>query len=466
MTIFNEHFLLQSDTAQKLYFYYAAGLPIIDYHNHLPPDQIAIDKKFETLTEIWLKGDHYKWRAMRTLGVNEQYITGNTSDEEKFLAWARCVPLTLRNPLFHWTHMELKNPFGINHYLNEDSAAAIYKNGNEQLSGNGFSTRSLLQHFNVEMACTTDDPCDDLPHHKKIAADSVFTKVLPGFRPDKFLMIENHEVFIHYIVTLESLTGIDIIDFEALVNALQQRVNYFHQAGCRISDHGLSIMPSVTVMDTGMHAELGKHLKQRSNSHFPYAENFRGTLLLELCKMYEAKGWVQQFHLGAIRNNNSRMFAKLGADIGFDSIGNFNHALALSGFLNELDKTNQLTKTIFYNLNPSDNEVFATMAGNFNDGSVKGKIQFGSGWWFLDQLDGMTKQLNTLSSMGIISTFVGMLTDSRSFLSFPRHDYFRRLVCNLFGSEMDNGMLPNDDQWVGSIIKDICYRNAKQYFNL
>ena len=461
-----DNFLLQSDAAIKLYHDYAASLPIIDYHNHLPPNEIADNKQFKNITEVWLKGDHYKWRAMRTLGVNEKFITGAASDEDKFKAWATCVPQTVRNPLFHWTHLELKNPFGINQYLNADTADGIYKRCNELLANDAFSARGLLQHFNVEMACTTDDPCDDLNHHKKIAADNFSVKVMPGFRPDKILNIANKESFIAYLQKLEVASGIDILDFESMLAAFQNRVNYFHANGCRIADHGLNVMPSFTDLKTEIKNEFRLFISKKDAAPFSHPENFAGAVLKELCKMYHQKGWVQQFHLGPLRNNNSRLFTKHGADSGFDSIGDQLQAQSLSAFLNELDKTNQLAKTVIYNINPAANEAFASMTGNFNDGSVKGKLQFGSGWWFLDQKDGMEKQLNALSGIGIVSTFIGMITDSRSFLSFPRHEYFRRILCNIFGDEMEKGLLPNDEKWMGKIVQDICYNNAKEYFNL
>lgn len=465
-TFLTEDFLLHTEAAKKLYYNYAATLPIIDYHNHLPPNEIAADKKFSTLTEIWLKGDHYKWRAMRTLGINENYITGNAADEEKFMAWAACVPQTVRNPLFHWTQMELKNPFGIERYLNNESAKEIYHFCNELLKEDDFSVRGLLKHFTAEMICTTDGPCDDLIYHKKIAADNFEVKVLPGFRPDKFLDISNGKIFVAHLQKLEEVSGISVFNFDSLLEALQQRINYFHEAGCRIADHGLVSMPSAISLSKEIKNEFQSFIVKNGETSFSQPENFTGALLIELCKMYHKKGWVQQFHLGPLRNNNSRFFKKSGPDSGFDSIGDYPQAKNLAAFLNELDKTDQLTKTIIYNINPADNEVFASMTGNFNDGSVKGKIQYGSSWWFLDQLDGMEKQLNALSSIGLISTFVGMLTDSRSFLSFSRHEYFRRLLCNIFGNEMEKGLLPNDEKWIGKIVQDICYYNAKEYFSL
>lgn len=464
--LFTEDFLLSTQTARNLYHQYAANLPIIDYHNHLSPQEIAQNKKFSNFTDIWLRGDHYKWRAMRTLGVEEKFITGDASDLDKFKAFAACVPQALRNPLFHWVHLELKNPFGVQTYLNESTAEEIYSHCSDLLQEEGFSTRGLLKHFRVEMVCTTDDPCDDLAQHQKVQQDNFGVQLLPGFRPDKILQIADREAFLTYVQRLSVASGMSINDFDSLLAALQQRVNYFHANGCRIADHGLSSLPVYTELSAEALAEFKVFLSKKNALSFSQPEAFAGTLLKELCTMYHAKGWVQQFHLGAMRNNNSRQFQQLGADSGYDSIGDFAQAKSLSRFLNELEKQQTLTKTIIYNLNPSDNEVFASMTGNFSEGGVKGKIQFGSGWWFLDQLDGMEKQLNALSSIGLLSTFVGMLTDSRSFLSFSRHEYFRRLLCNILGREMEQGLLPNDEQWVGKIIQDVGYYNAKTYFNL
>ncbi|MCX6207674.1 MAG: glucuronate isomerase [Bacteroidetes bacterium] len=462
----SEDFLLFSSTAKKLYHDYASKMPIIDYHNHLPPNEIAANKKFSSLTEIWLKGDHYKWRAMRTLGVNEKFITGDASEAEKFNAWASAVPKTIRNPLFHWTHMEMKDPFGVQQYLNEQSASTIYKHCNELLQTDEFSTQSLLQHFNVEMVGTTDDPCDDLQYHKAIQQSNFKTKVLPSFRPDKVLDITNRATFLNYLQQLEKASGLSITSIDTLLEALQKRVDYFHLVGGRIADYGLATLPSTVQFSETLEKEFVSFLSDINAPAFSHPENFAGYILLNLCRMYHKKGWVQQFHIGAIRNNNNRLLKHLGPDTGFDSINDIQHAKNLSTFLDALDQLNELGKTIIYNNNPADNEVFASMIGNFNDGTIKGKVQFGSGWWYLDQIDGMEKQLNALSNIGIVSTFVGMLTDSRSFLSYPRHEYFRRVLCNLFGNEMENGKLPSDELWVGNIIKDICYNNAKEYFNL
>ena len=460
-----EDFLLSSKKAKILFNGYAKNLPIIDYHNHLPPQEIAENKKFANLTEIWLKGDHYKWRGMRALGVSEELITGNAADQDKFMAWARVVPATVRNPLFHWTHMELNNPFGINSFLNADSGKRIYEDCNALLTKDEFSTQGLLNHFKVEMVGTTDDPCDDLKYHKQLGESDFSVKVKPSFRPDKALLIDKTVQFKDYVKQLSVVSGIVISDLEGLVAALRQRIDYFAVHNCSVSDHGLVTLPATYDLTDGEKKEFISFLKT-DGAVFSNPDAFAGYVLTELSKLYHEKDWVQQFHLGAIRNNNLGMFNKLGADTGYDSIGDFRHAERLSGFLGNLSVTDQLTKTIIYNLNPADNEVFAAMTGNFADGRMKGKMQFGSGWWFLDQKDGMEKQLNALSNMGMVSNFVGMLTDSRSFLSYSRHEYFRRILCNLFGTEMENGILPDDEKWIGQIISDICYYNAKEYFKL
>ncbi len=463
-TIFSDNFLLQTNTASRLYHGYAKSLPIIDYHNHLPQQQIAENKQFDNITQVWLYGDHYKWRAMRALGITENKITGSASDTEKFMAWATCLPKTVRNPLFHWSHMELQNPFGIHQYLNAQTASSIYETCNQQLQQANFSTVGLLQQFRVELVGTTDDPCDDLVFHQQIALGNSGIKVLPSFRPDKIFNIGHPEAFMAYLHQLENVTGITVQSFAQLLEALAQRVQYFHLHGCRIADHGLAQMPANFQLSSAEESEFANFVNQRGTTPFSNPSAFAGAVLLALCKMYHAQNWVQQFHLGAIRNTNTRLLQLLGADAGVDSIGDDRQANALAAFLNALDKTNQLAKTILYNLNPAYNDVFATMCGNFQDGETVGKIQFGSGWWFLDQKDGIEKQLDSLSNMGILSTFVGMTTDSRSFLSYSRHDYFRRIVCNIFGNEMEAGLLPNDELWIGEIVQNICYFNAKKYF--
>jgi len=460
-----DDFLLQSNTAKRLYHDHVKALPIIDYHCHLPPDEIASNKQFANLTEIWLKGDHYKWRAQRSLGVSEHFITGAATDEEKFQAWAKVVPQTVRNPLFHWTHMELKNVFNSTEYLNEHTAAGIYQSANELLKTEAFTTRGLLSKFKVEYVGTTDEPWDSLEHHQQLANESYGIKVLPSFRPDKILFIDKTADFFQYLSALETASGIKVTDIASLLSAIENRVDYFHANGCRVSDHGFMQMPASLNFSIALETEF-KSFVQNKTQPFSDPVSFMGYVLLELSRMYHQRDWVQQFHLGPIRDNNTRLNQKLGANAGFDSIGDFPQALAMSVFFDRLDQSNQLAKTVIYNINPSENEVFASMLGNFNDGSIKGKMQFGSGWWFLDQKDGMEKQLNALSNIGLISTFIGMITDSRSFLSFPRHEYFRRILCNLIGDEMEKGLLPNDEKWMGDILKNISYYNAKSYFNL
>lgn len=462
--IFHDDFLLDSSIAQNLYHGYVEHQPIIDYHCHLNPQQIASNHRFANLTEIWLSGDHYKWRALRTLGVPEHFITGTASDEAKFLAWAEKVPATIRNPLFHWTHLELKNVFGIQQYLDANSAQDIYQQAGEQLKDPLHTTQAILQSFRVEYVGTTDEPWDSLAHHKDFASKAAPFTLSPSFRPDKAIQIHHPAAFRQSVQLLEQASGVRITSVATLLEAFHNRIRFFHEHGCRVSDHGLNYMPPVNVFSAELEKEFETFL-QNQDAVYSNPDALMGHLLLELCRLYHLYGWVQQFHLGPIRNNNTRLNKLLGADAGLDSIGDFPQALPISRFLDQLDQTNQLTKTILYNINPSDNEVFASMLGNFNDGSVKGKIQFGSGWWFLDQKDGMEKQINALSNLGIISTFVGMITDSRSFLSFPRHEYFRRIICNLFAEEMKKGLLPNDEKWIGKVLSDIAYFNAKEYFN-
>lgn len=462
--LITDTFLLQNKFAEELYFNYAEKQPIIDYHNHLLPADIAGDRVFENITQLWIAGDHYKWRAMRTWGIDEKYITGSAADSEKFAAWAKTVPHTLRNPLFHWTQLELKRYFGIDDYLNEANAAAIYAAINEKLAQPAYTTQGLLSKMNVEMLCTTEDPVDTLEHHKALSNGSFKTTVSTAFRPDKAVLIEN-DSYNAYLEQLEKASGISITTYNQLKEALLKRLDFFHENGCRISDLGFNQLPFETFTDSEVASIFEKRRTGEVLSVLE-ADKFKTALLLFLCEEYATRGWVQQFHLGALRNNNSRMHRILGADTGWDSIGDYAQATTLSKFLDALDGKDKLAKTILYNLNPADNELFATMAGNFNDGSARGKVQYGSGWWFLDQKDGIIKQLNALSNMGMLSAFVGMLTDSRSFLSFPRHEYFRRVLCNLLGQEMESGELPQDTAWVGNMVADICYRNAKQYFNL
>ena len=460
----DQNFLLQNKTAERLYHEFAKDMPIIDYHCHLDPEQMAANVNFKNLTEIWLKGDHYKWRAMRANGVNEAFITGDKSDWEKFEQWAVTVPYTLRNPLYHWTHLELQRYFDVHELLSPKSAKAIYDHCTEKLKTPEYSVQNLISKMNVDVICTTDDPLDTLEHHQLINKSKWNVKVFPAFRPDKAMNADDLKALNEYINKLESIVNIPIDSYKHYLTALKKRHDYFAENGCTISDHGLEQLyaEEFTSQEVAVifdKIRLGKELE--------HAEvlKFKSAMLYEFALWDHEKGWVQQYHIGALRNNNSRAYREIGPDTGYDSMGDFSQAKTLSRFLNKLDSTNQLAKTIIYNLNPADNELIATMTGNFNDGSVAGKIQFGSAWWFLDQKDGMTRQLNALSSMGLVSRLVGMLTDSRSFLSFPRHEYFRRLLCNLFGTDIENGELPNDIEWTGQIIKDICYYNAKNYFN-
>jgi glucuronate isomerase len=464
-TFLTEDFLLQSEPAKRLYHQYAKDLPIIDYHCHLPPNEIAANRQFENITKIWLDGDHYKWRAMRTLGIEEKYITGKATDTEKFDKWAYAVPYTMRNPLYHWTHLELKRYFGVDTLLTPDTAAGIYKTAAEQLKGPEFLTRSLLRKMKVETVCTTDDPADSLEHHQQIRKDKFETAILPTFRPDKSYGVENPDIYKKYLEKLSEASGVTIVSFDTLIEALGKRVEYFHAQGGRLSDHGLEQLYFPESKTAFSPDTLFKKVSKGELLSKAEREFYKYSVLVELGKLYHKKGWTQQFHIGALRNTNERMLGTLGPDTGFDSIGDFPQSVALAKFLNELDSTDQLAKTILYNLNPSDNEVLATMVGNFNDGSIKGKVQFGSGWWYLDQKDGMEKQINALSNMGLLSCFIGMLTDSRSFLSYPRHEYFRRILCNLIGNDVQNGELPWDEKWLGKLVSDICYYNAKAYFN-
>lgn len=465
MGFITEDFLLQNDFAKKLYHGFAAELPIIDYHNHLPPKDIAENRVFENISQAWLEGDHYKWRAMRAFGIHEKYITGNASDKEKFLKWAETVPYTVRNPLYHWTHLELKRYFDIDELLTPDNAEVIYEAASEKLQTSEYHTQGLLQQKKVEYLCTTDDPTDSLQHHEHIADNKIKPRTYPTFRPDKAYAVEDGNDYLEFLRLLAKVTNSEINTYDDLISALEQRVDYFHETGCRLADHGLEQLYYFDTTEVNCDRIFEKIVSRKALST-KEVQVFKSTTLLLLCRMYHQRGWVQQFHLGPIRNNNTRLLNELGPDTGFDSIGDFSQARALSGFLNDLDGTDQLAKTILYNINPSQNEVFATMAGNFNDGTVRGKVQYGSAWWFLDQKDGMEKQLNTLSNMGLLSCFVGMLTDSRSFLSFPRHEYFRRILCNLIGKDVENGELPADEKWLGKIVGDICYHNAKAYFGL
>jgi len=459
----DEDFLLDNKYAIDLYEKHAAPMPIIDYHNHLSPKEVAENKKFNNLTAIWLEGDHYKWRAMRINGTDEKYCTGEASPEEKFAHWAKTVPQTLLNPLYHWTHLELKRYFGITTLLNGETASEIYKQASGALQQDRFRTQSLLAKMNVEVICTTDDPADNLAYHQQLAPQQSGFKMYPTFRPDKAYATEDPIAYNSYLDHLSGVANVSINSLDDLLQALKNRINFFDALGCRASDHGLSYLyfDEASLFNAPIHF---RKIRSGDSLNTLERDQLKAVILYHLCKIYHAKNWSQQFHLGALRNNNTRLYKKKGADTGHDSVGDFPQAMGLSSFLDQLDQSDQLAQTIIYNLNPADNEVFATMIGNFSDGSAPGKIQWGSGWWFNDQHDGMQRQLRTLSLMGLLARFVGMVTDSRSFLSFSRHEYFRRILCNLVGSEIDKGLLPSDIPLVGNLIQNVCYYNAKKYF--
>jgi glucuronate isomerase len=462
-TFINENFLLETKAAEKLYHEYAREMPIIDFHTHLPPDEIAQDKQFNNLAEIWLGGDHYKWRAMRTNGVLEKYCTGNVDDFEKFKKWAETVPHTMRNPLYHWTHMELKQSFGVEKLLNPETAEEIYETCSSKLRQKEYSTLQLLKKWNVETVCTTDDPVDDLKYHQEIRDRQLPVNVYPTWRPDKVLGIQNAEDFNQYIDQLEQVANTNIGNYQQLLEALRKRHDFFDSLGCKSSDHGIETFYNVDyteneIADTFRKGRSGKQVTTDQ------AQKFQMALLHDLSVMNHEKGWVQQFHYGAMRNNNSRMLEKLGKDTGFDSIGDKPVAEAMSRFFDSLERKGKLTKTIIYNINPNDNALVASMLGNFQDGSVPGKMQMGSAWWFNDNIRGMEEQLNVLSDLGLLSRFVGMLTDSRSFLSYSRHDYFRRILCNLLGTDIEKGLIPEDYDFIGQMVQNISYYNAKSYF--
>ena len=464
----DKDFLLETETAKDLYHNHAAKMPIIDYHCHLDPKMIADDHRFNSITELWLGGDHYKWRAMRSNGVDEYYITGGASDWEKFEKWAETLPYCYRNPLYHWTHLELKTAFGIDKLLNPETAKEIFDECNRQLRENpDMTARGLMKKYNVEVVCTTDDPTDSLEYHKQLSEEGFEIKVLPTWRPDKAMAVENPENFITYVKQLEKVSDIEISSFEDFIEALNKRHDFFHLRGCRLSDHGLSEFYAEDFTEEEIPEIFNKVI---SGDDFEEKEmrKFKSKMLHEFGRMDAEKGWTQQFHYGTIRNANTKMFKKLGPDTGFDSIGEWTTALSCAKFLDRLNSEDKLAKTIIYNLNPSANEMVATMIGNFQEGPVAGKIQFGSGWWFNDQLDGMTRQINALSQLGLLSRFVGMLTDSRSFLSYPRHEYFRRNLCNIIGNDIENGLIPfegYEKERVYNMIEDICYNNAKSYFS-
>ncbi len=462
----HDDFLLQTEAAKQLFHEHAAKQPIIDYHCHLNPEYIARDHSFDNLGQIWLEGDHYKWRAMRTNGIAEKYCTGKeTSDWEKFEQWASTVPYTMRNPLYHWTHLELKSAFGVDKLLNPNTAKEIYDECTAKLRTPEYSARGLMKKFRVEVVCTTDDPIDNLEHHLALKEEGFEIKVLPTWRPDKAMAVEDPVAYRAYVEKLSVASGVTISRFSDLIEALRVRHDFFASVGCKLSDHGIEEFYAEPYTQT----EIDRIFNKVYGGNELLKEEvlkFKSAMLHEGAVMDWEKGWTQQFHYGAIRNNNTRLFNQVGPDTGFDSIGDFNVAKAMSRFFDQLDKENKLAKTIIYNLNPKDNDMVATMIGNFQDGSVAGKMQFGSGWWFLDQKTGMEAQMNSLSNLGLLSRFVGMLTDSRSFLSYPRHEYFRRILCNLVGNDVEQGLLPASEMpFLGEMIENISYKNAKRYFD-
>ena len=458
----DENFLLETETAQDLFHNHAAKMPIIDYHCHLIPQMVAEDYHFKSITELWLGGDHYKWRAMRSNGIPEKYCTGDASDWEKFEKWAETVPYTFRNPLYHWTHLELKTAFGVNKLLSPDTAREIYDECNEKLKLPEFSARGLMRHYHVECVCTTDDPVDDLHWHKITRESGFEIKMIPAWRPDAAMNIEK-PAFAGYMKKLSAVSGVDVDSFKHMISALQKRHDFFAENGCRLSDHGVEEFYDDPYTDSQIETIFAKALRGQQLS-VSEIRQYKHAFLKACGEMDFEADWTQQYHYGAIRDNNAEMYNKLGPDTGFDSIGEFNTARAMSHFLNELNTEHKLTRTILYCLNPCANEVIATMLGNFQDGITPGKIQFGSGWWFNDQLDGMTKQINALSTLGLLSRFVGMLTDSRSFLSYPRHEYFRRLLCNILGNDVEKGLLPDNHEILSRMVEDISYNNARKYF--
>jgi glucuronate isomerase len=463
MKFIHEDFLLSTRTARHLYHQFAEAEPILDYHCHLSPQDIAENRRFNNLFEIWLEGDHYKWRAMRSNGVAERFCTGDADPFAKFQAWAATVPHTLRNPLYHWTHLELKRYFDIDESLDEASAARIWKRANERLAGPDLTTQGILKKFRVNYVCTTDDPADDLRYHRAIAGSGLATRVLPAYRPDKALAVDKPAQFNRWVDNVGEAANVDISSFSDFQDALRARHDYFHQQGCRLSDHGMNQCYADFCSAKTAAAIFTKARRGAAASPEEYVK-FASFMMLLFGRLDAEKGWVKQLHLGAMRGNNTRLLRQLGPDTGFDSVGDYPQAAALAAYLDQLDQENSLPKTILYNLNPADNYVFATMLGNFQDGSIPGKLQFGSGWWFLDQKEGMRWQINALSNLGLLSRFVGMITDSRSFMSYPRHEYFRRVLCDLIGRDIENGEIPDDEMLVGTMIHNICYANALQYF--
>ncbi|HXX13517.1 MAG TPA: glucuronate isomerase [Candidatus Eremiobacteraceae bacterium] len=465
MDFIHDDFLLSSPTARRLYHQYAANQPILDYHSHLSPRDLAEDHRFRDLFEIWLEGDHYKWRAMRANGIAERFCTGDAPPYEKYVAWARTVPATLRNPLYHWTHLELKRYFGLGTLLDENSAQTVWESANAQLQQGNLTARGILKKFSVRVLCTVDDPCDDLQHHQAMSASQRDFLVLPTFRPDKALRVDSAEQFNAWLGRLEAASNRSVTTLRDFLDALKQRHDYFHANGCRLSDHGLNYCFSGATSEPQA-AHIFANVRAGRSATPEETEQFAAYLMLFFGHLDAEKDWTKQLHLGARRNSNTRMFRQLGQDTGFDNIGDWPQAASLCRFLDQLNQEHALPRTVVYNANPSDNYAIATAIGSFQEGPVAGKVQFGSGWWFLDQKEAIEWQLNALSHTGLLSRFIGMLTDSRSFMSFPRHEYFRRILCNLLGQDVENGELPNDEKLLGTMVENICFRNAQEYLKL
>ncbi len=465
MSFIHEDFLLSTEQARLLYHHYAEQEPILDYHCHLPPEDLSSNRQFRNLFEIWLEGDHYKWRAMRANGVSETYCTGDAAPYDKFMAWARTMPNTLRNPLYHWSHLELKRYFGFDDLLDGSNAKVAWDLASDRLATEEFRVFGILRRFDVRALCTTDDPTDSLDHHKAIATSDLDTKVYPAFRPDKALTVNRPEVFNPWVTALESASGMVIRSLRDFLEALQRRHDHFHSVGCRLSDHGLDHLPGDFPTESAAEAIFDAARDGNPASCSEQAQ-FSAFMMIHFGRLDAQRGWTKQMHLGALRNNSTRGLQAAGPDTGFDSIGDWPQARTLGRFMDRLDRESSLPRMILYNNNPNDNYSFATMLGNFQDGAIAGKMQFGSGWWYLDQKEAMEWQLNCLSNVGLLSRFVGMLTDSRSFMSYPRHEYFRRVLCNLLGRDMANGEIPNDEALVGGLVRRLCFSNARDYLRL
>lgn len=459
----DKDFLLETETAQKLYHEYAAKMPILDYHCHINPQEIAEDRKFENITQVWLGADHYKWRQMRSNGVEEKYITGDASDREKFQKWAETLERAIGNPLYHWSHLELQRYFGYYGALNGETAEEVWNLCNAKLQEDGMSARNLIRQSNVTLVCTTDDPVDSLEWHKKIAADESFeVRVLPAWRPDKAMNLEKTD-YLEYLKKLEVVSGVKIDSFASLIEALRIRMDYFAEHGCSVSDHGLEYVMYAPASEEEIEAIFAKRLRGEAVSRADELQ-FKTAYMVALGREYHKKNWVMQLHYGVKRDNNGMIFGKLGPDAGIDCINNYAPSSEMADYLNALAITDELPKTILYSLNPTDNATIGTIIGCFQSEEARGKIQQGSAWWFNDNKQGMIEQMTSLANLGLLGNFIGMLTDSRSFLSYTRHEYFRRIMCNLIGGWVENGEYPADEKVLGRMVQDISYNNAVRYF--